>query len=161
MIIDKIAERFLSIYLLVSGLVVLSGIDFNFYANNFSENSRFPLMDIMYLVFYSLFIVAGIMGLFFNKELLTKVLVYLTLFTISVSGFNYLLTGTVSFVVGIYLQETLMFVTDYRSYGGFSFYYTSEESGIYGIGINITSLVLIVYYHLRKRLMDPNINLVP
>lgn len=152
MIIDKIAEKFLSIYLLITGLIVLSGFDFNYYTIDFFERSRFSLMDIMYLVFYSLFVVAGVMGLFFNKELLTRVLVYLTLFTFSISGLNYLMTGTYSFVVGVYLQGTVTFITDYRSYGGFSFYYSPEESGIYGIGVNVTSLLLIVYYHFRKRI---------
>lgn len=145
MIIEKINERFLSVYLLVSGIQVIYTVDIEFYTNNFLENSQFPMMDIMYLVFYSLFVIAGFNGLFFNKQKLTKILIYISLVTISYSGFHYLLTGTLSFAIGIYFQESIFFLTDYRSYGGFSFYYNPAEANYFGVGINMTSLILILY----------------
>lgn len=150
MLWNKIVDRQLSIYLLFSGLIVLLGIDFSYYFDGFFQKSLFPMMDIMYLVFYTMFVVAGILGLFFSFEKITKVLIYLSTITISASGFNYLLTGVSSFIVGVYFESTIKLATDFRLYGGFSFYHSPEESGVFGLGLNITSILLIISYRKFK-----------
>ncbi len=144
MIWEKIEGKYLSIYLLISGIIILFGIDWSYYSNNFFENSRFPLMDILHPIFYLSFVIAGVLGVFFKKKKLTDILIYLTVFTISVSGFNYFTSGVFSFIVGIYYKANIIFASDFSMYGGFSFYYNPEESSVYGIGINLTSIFLIL-----------------
>ncbi len=144
MIWKELEGKYLSIYLLVSGIIILLGIDWEYYSNNFFENSRYPFMDILHPIFYLTFVISGVLGVFFNRKKLTDILIYFTIFTISASGFNYFASGVFSFIIGIYYKTNMIFATDFSMYGGFSFYYNPGESDVYGIGVNITSIIIIL-----------------
>ncbi|MEQ9265808.1 MAG: hypothetical protein RLN81_11340 [Balneolaceae bacterium] len=139
----RLLNYLIPLYSILSGFLGVIAILATITNSMFNQTIWFIMMDMIFLILYSLMLVFGISELMFGKKSILRFLVLLSTFSISVIGLNYIFGGFYSLFLSVLVMEGIQFGIESNFGGRYSLYFNQIEANKFIFALNVIPISLL------------------